>query len=152
MADNVVVHGVSTTLTAVDDSGKALSEPVKSTNGTLHVTNASYEEGQAAGHDFDRLAVASIMDHYLVTATGTAINGPALVGGIICLAGTSPTLTLYDAASATGDPVFPAVTLTVGEPVMFTHPIRFLTAVHAVVGGTATPKFRLLALAAAAAE
>lgn len=118
--------------------------------GGYPVVNQAREEGQGAGHDFDRLAVASIVDHYLVSATATVIAGPALVAGIICLAGTNPTLTLYDDSSATGDPVFPAAALTIGVPVLFTHPIRFLTGVHAVVGGTSTPKFRLLAVPVAA--
>jgi len=45
MADNVAVHGQSTTLTAAADSGKALIEPVKSTSNNLHVV----EQGNITG-------------------------------------------------------------------------------------------------------
>lgn len=147
MADNVVVHGASTTLTAVDDSGKALSEPVKSTNGALHVTNASYQEGQAAGHDFDRQAVADIGLPYLADADELVIDGPALVKGFICISGTNPKIALYNSADGSGTAIYPqAVTVhAIGEVVEFPSWILFDTAVYANVDGT-SPVFQLIAV------
>ncbi len=45
MADNVAVHGQSTTLVAAADTGKSLLEPVKSTSNSLHVA----EQGNITG-------------------------------------------------------------------------------------------------------
>lgn len=93
---------------------------------------------------FDAQNISDPGDSLVISATGAVATGiPARVKGFVVLAGTSPTLTLYDATSATGDPIYPAKVLAIGDVVTFPKAIQFNTGCWAVVGGT-SPKFRLV--------
>lgn len=136
----------------------------------LDADGASYEqlptrdeavsEGQAAGHDFDRLATAEFADQYTVTATGAVIDGPCIVYGMETdTAGTSSTLTLYDNASAaSGTVVMPAVATGTVNVVGYSRAfgagkgVLCANGLYATVGGTGSPSFRVFAVAAAAQE
>jgi len=75
MAENVAVHGQSTTLTATQDSGKALLEPIKSTENALHIvdqTNAAWMS------PLGPLEVIEGADEY--EAVGTSASDQALGG------------------------------------------------------------------------
>lgn len=86
-----------------------------------------------------------------ITATGTAISGANEYGGYVvrAVAGGTPTLTLYDATSATGTPIVGPVNITATGPFPWMGPGTTqrrvnTTGLHAVIGGTGTCTIDLL--------
>lgn len=105
-------------------------------------------EGQGEGANWDRLAVAPVGSAYLIDADEANPDGPALIYGFQFIAGSGTlTLDIYDAASATGDPVFKglAAGYTIGTIVTFPCAIKCVTKPFCDIGGT-SPKVRLYAV------
>lgn len=81
-----------------------------------------------------------------VSATGAVLTKPGRLYGIVCLAGTTPTLRLFDNPSAaSGTEVFPASTQVIGTPITFPPGgIPLQNGLHATVGGTVSPRFLVI--------
>jgi len=142
MAENVAVHGQSTTNTTTTDTGKALLEAVKVTNGQLHVSPGLISgENQTDDRLYGGAAPASKI---AITATG-AVKGSAgkLYGYIVTTALSAAAITLYDnasAASGTVIGVIPASTAA-GTAQVLAAPIPCTNGVYASFGGTGTVLF-----------
>lgn len=101
--------------------------------------------GTGENTEFDLVKVAKPAEHYGVTANGTVIGGASVLCSLMCVSGASASLTLYDNTTAVGTPVYPAKTFSVGEKVEFDHEIIFRTCMLAVVGGSSSPQFQVMA-------
>ncbi len=76
--------------------------------GGYPVVNQAREEGQAAGHDFDRLAVTNkCRSVYISSATTTAdiASGPCILRSITIGETAAGAITIYNALTATGETV-----------------------------------------------
>lgn len=85
MAENVAVHGQSTTLTAAADSGKALIEPVKSTSNSLHVTEQGILGVGVADEIADQTTTPTQKDYSsgLVELNVAYVNRGSAVGTVL---------------------------------------------------------------------
>lgn len=142
MAENVAVHGQSTTLTAAADSGKALIEPVKSTNGSLHVsTDLLYGENATDDRLYGGAAPASKL---AITATG-AVKASAgkYYGYIVTTALSAAAVTIYDNASAASGTVIDviAASTAAGTRGVLAAPVPCTAGIYASVAGTGTILF-----------
>jgi hypothetical protein len=97
--------------------------------------------------EFDVQEATIIVDPYTVSSSGIVINGPCLVTGMTCVAGTSATLTLYNATSAAGQMIFPAFVHTLGVPIDFQFPIRCNIGLYGSLGGSTSGIFTVQARA-----
>lgn len=80
MADNVVVHGKSSTQTVVGDSGKHVDVPVEVTSAALHTANMAQEPGHDA--DFDVVNGSTpVQVCTFVTGDDLQVTGPCRVFG-----------------------------------------------------------------------
>lgn len=80
----------------------------------------------------------------------TVVSNQRFVGagrlqGIHCRAGTTPSVTIYDNASAaSGKVLYATGTMTIGQSIMFPGDgLPFANGLHCVVAGSATPTFNL---------
>lgn len=101
--------------------------------------------GQDSTYDVQRnLTTAS---YTKLTASGSikgAAGTPGVLMGAICIAGTSPTLQIFNNSSATGDLLLPTITGTIGQIVHFGGVgIESPLGMFAVIGGT-TPQWIVL--------
>ena len=84
------------------------------------------------------LALAEATPYVVRTATGTAFTGPCELAGYDCVAVTaSPTITIYDNTSATGNIIVPTTTLTLGR-VEFAWKRALSVGCHVVLSGVQT--------------
>lgn len=103
------------------------------------------------------MATNAAWNKTLVSASGAVLGqGVEFGGAFVSAAGTNTTVTAYDAATATGDPVIPTTaTLTVGQYIPpagglalnVTTPangIKLTTGLYVSVGGTGSPKIYVL--------
>ena len=124
------------------------------------VRNQAREEGQAKGHDIDHQAAIGVCEAFDITATGVVAGVPA--GSVIVAVetiqvGTSSTLTLHDNASAaSGRVIMPAVATGTVNVLGYQRNIAggngalLVNGLHATVGGTGSPVFRVWAIPSAA--
>lgn len=129
------------------------------TSDAAHVSDQAVTEGQATGRDIDHLAAIGVCQAFDITATGTVAGlaaGSVIVSMETIAVGTSSTLTLYDNTSAAGTIVMPAV--ATGTVNVLGYQRNFaggngallVNGLHAVVGGTGSPTFRVWAIPVAA--
>lgn len=72
-------------------------------------------------------------------APATVKSGPAGLFGIVVVASTAGTVTVYDNTAASGDILFTKTALAVGETIHFGgNGIAAKSGLHVVCGGTAT--------------
>lgn len=100
--------------------------------------------GQDSGVDAVRGVLAA--SYLKLTASGSAKGAagtPGILFGAVCIAGTSPTLQVFNNSSAAGDQILPSQTCTVGQVIHFGGiGIECPLGIYAVVGGT-SPQFIL---------
>lgn len=87
-------------------------------DGTVPVLNVAVEPGQASGEPYDTHDATPIWTplRWTPVGDGQIITGACVVHGFRVLAGTNPTLDLYDGTSTGGTPILTtAGTLTVGQ-------------------------------------
>lgn len=142
MAENVAVHGQSTTLTTVTDTGKPLTEAVKVTSGSLHTNpDLLFGEDQTDNRLYGGPAPVS-----KAAKTGTgAVKASAgkYYGYIVTTALSAAAITLYDdaaAASGTVIDVIPAST-PAGTRGILSAPVPCANGIYASFGGTGTVLF-----------
>lgn len=101
--------------------------------------------GQDSAYDVQRTLVTAA--YTKMTASGSikgAAGTPGVLLGAICIAGTSPTLQIFNNSSAAGDQIIPTITGTVGQVVHFGGiGIEAPLGLWAVIGGT-SPQWLLL--------
>lgn len=76
-----------------------------------------------------------------ISATSTIDTGGGVLHGIFVSSGTSPTFTIYDNTSATGDPV--VTTVTASAATFYELNLAYGTGLHIVLGGT-SPEMTVL--------
>lgn len=76
-----------------------------------------------------------------ISATATIDTGGGVLHGIFVSSGTTPTFTIYDNTSATGDPV--VATFTVMSAGFYELNLAYGVGLHIVVGGT-SPEMTVL--------
>lgn len=101
--------------------------------------------GQDSGLDVQRSLNAA--SYTKMTASGSikgAAGTPGVLMGAICIAGTGPTLQVFNNSSAAGDQLLPTITGTIGQVIHFGGVgIEAPLGLWAVIGGT-TPQWLLL--------
>ncbi len=132
----------------VVDTGGNFNYPRGDSVGNAMVKLASLLNGELA--QFNRMAGGAIVQYVDISADGVpaGMSTPCIFYGAMCISGTTPTLALYDAASATGDAILSTGTATAGTfyPAAGVGGVGLGVLLNiggfADVGGT-TPKFRI---------
>jgi hypothetical protein len=71
-----------------------------------------------------------------VSASGSVKNGSGTLGGFLCTASSSGTVTIYDNTASSGTKIVDTMSVTAGQP--YPVPVNFNNGCYIVIGGTAT--------------